>query len=106
MIGHIKADLITSGSDFLDYEWQAIHRYYGSLDLGINPAGNLRVREGRRQLPHHFITCGNQVGNTPNQIPRSSSNYLLVKVDLRISKLAYIICYMFKALKKINPKNK
>ncbi len=32
-----------------------IHHYYTSLDLGINPAGNLRVRGERRQPPMRFI---------------------------------------------------
>ena len=32
-----------------------IHHYYTSLDLGMNPAGNLRVRGERRQPPMRFI---------------------------------------------------
>ena len=32
-----------------------IHHYYQALDLGINPAGNLRLRGEKRQLPYHFI---------------------------------------------------
>ncbi len=32
-----------------------IHHYYTSLDVGINPAGNLRVRGERRQPPMRFI---------------------------------------------------